>query len=296
MVLLSSGPREAIIAAVEPDAESGGQPDVKRLSQQMQIRLRELGFSLLGASKLGILSRSTLTSLRDAGRVPNLQTLTKLDDLLVWEPGSAKAVLHGGDPVPRERGVYRQLPKSTLPEEQAQSGVTLDTLFDPNEDPAQWDYSGLVTAIERRLRELNMTKSKFAAIGGPGRSTLATLGQRGYVPTAETLDRIDRFLMWERGSALTVLRGGAPVRIGAAIAHPALVPLNALRDTLKAIKIRLNRQAQSVAQLLSDVDEALTRVNVAIAEVGDPARRSVPGPDSGSPDEGDAAGKGEIHD
>jgi len=63
---LSSGPKEAIIAAVEPDAESDGQPDVQRLSQQLQIRLRELGFSLLGASKLGILSRSTLTSLRDA--------------------------------------------------------------------------------------------------------------------------------------------------------------------------------------------------------------------------------------
>ena len=114
---MSSGPKEAIIAAVEPDAESDGQPDVQRLSQQMQIRLRELGFSLLGASKLGILSRSTLTSLRDADRVPNLQTLTKLDDLLVWEPGSAKAVLHGGDPVPREQGVYSHLPKSSLPEE-----------------------------------------------------------------------------------------------------------------------------------------------------------------------------------
>ncbi|WP_238884715.1 hypothetical protein [Mycobacterium sp. IDR2000157661] len=262
----------------------------------MQIRLRELGFSLLGASKLGILSRSTLTSLRDADRVPNLQTLTKLDDLLVWEPGSAKAVLYGRDPVPREHGVYSHLPKSNLPEEEARTGVTLDTLFNPNEDPAQWDYNALVSAIERRLRELNMTKSKFAAIGGPGRSTLATLGRRGYVPTAETLDRIDRFLMWERGSALTVLRGGAPVRIGAAVAHPALVPLNAVRDTLKAVKIRLNRQAQSVAQLQSDVDEALTRVNVAIAEVGDPARRAVLDPDSGSPDEGDAAGKGEIHD
>lgn len=293
---MSSGPKEAIIAAVEPDAESDGQPDVQRLSQQMQIRLRELGFSLLGASKLGILSRSTLTSLRDADRVPNLQTLTKLDDLLVWEPGSAKAVLHGGDPVPREQGVYSHLPKSSLPEEEAQSGVTLDNLFNPNEDPAQWDYNALVTAIERRLRELNMTKSKFAAIGGPGRSTLATLGRRGYVPTAETLDRIDRFLMWERGSALTVLRGGAPVRIGAAVAHPALVPLNAVRDTLKAVKIRLNRQAQSVAQLESDVDETLARVNVAIAEVGDPARRAVLDPDSGSSDESDAAGKGEIHD
>jgi hypothetical protein len=87
------------------------------------------------------------------------------------------------------------------------------------------------------------------------------------------------------------------VRIGAgAVAHPALVPLNAVRDGLKAVKIRLNRQAQSVAQLQSDVDEALSRVNVAIAEVGDPARRQALAPVSGSPTEGDAAGKGEIHD
>ncbi len=264
----------------------------------MQLRLQELGFSLLAASKLGILSRSTLTSLRDADRVPNLQTLDKLDDLLVWEPGSSRAVLDGGTAVPREQGVYRHLPKAQPDEAESagDSGATLETLFDPNEDPKDWDYEGLVSAIERRLRELNMTKSKFAAIGGPGRSTLATLGRRGYVPTADTLDRIDRFLMWERGSALTVLRGGSPVRIGAAVAHPALVPLNAVRDGLKAVKIRLNRQAQSVAQLQSDVDEALSRVNVAIAEVGDPARRQALAPVSGSPTEGDAAGKGEIHD
>ncbi|MGV0656476.1 hypothetical protein ABQE48_21695 [Mycolicibacterium thermoresistibile] len=101
--------------------------------------------------------------------------------------------------------------------------------------------------------------------------------------------------MWERGSALTVLRGGRPVPKGAAVAHPALVPLNAVRDMLKAMQARLQRQAQSVAQLLSDVEEALTRVDVAIAEV-DPSRRTAVDPDSGSPGEGDAAGKGEIHD
>lgn len=261
----------------------------------MQLRLRELGLSMLAASKLGILSRSTLSSVRAADRVPNSYTLAKLDDLLVWEPGSAEAVMHGGEPVPRERGVDSRLRELAAAEKHAPATVP-DTPDDPIDDPHQWDYKALVAAIERRLRELNMTKSKFAAIGGPGRSTLATLGRRGYVPTADTLDKIDRFLMWERGSALNVLRGGAPVRIGANIAHPALVPLNAARDNLKAIKIRLGRQAQSVAQLLSDVDEALTRVNIAIAEVGDPARRAVLVPDSGSPDEGDAAGKGEIHD
>lgn len=287
------GPKEAIIAAVEPDAKTNGQPDIKRLSQYMQRRLQELGFSLLGASKLGILSRSTLTSLRDADRVPTLSTLTKLDDLLMWESGSARNVLHGGEPTRREQGIYRDLPSSNgSATEDSEAGAAL---FDPNEDPHDWDYDALIVAIERRLRDLNLTKARFAAIGGPGRSTLANLSRRGYVPTPETLDRLDRFLMWERGSALTVLRGGRPVPKGAAVAHPALVPLNAVRDMLKAMQTRLQRQAQSVAQLLSDVEEALTRVDVAIAEV-DPSRRTAVDPDSGSPGEGDAAGKGEIHD
>lgn len=287
--------------AVAPDEDDVGEPDVGHLSHEMQLRLHHLNFTILGASKLGILSRSTLTSLRDADRVPNYQTLNKLDELLSWEPGSARRVLYGGSPIAREEGIYSQLPAQPNPDADSDDpgpGDTFDDLFDPDEDASAWDYPNLSRCIERRLRELNMTKSKFAAIGGPGRSTLATLGKRGYIPTSETLDRIDTYLMWERGSAITALRGGQPVRRGPSVApHPALVPLNAMRDSLKSTIVRLNRQAQSVAQLQSDVREALNMVHVAISELGDPARRqALQPPVSGSPDEGDAAGKGEIHD
>lgn len=284
------------------DQDADGEPDVGRLAQHIQTRLRELRLSVLAASKFGILSRSTLTALRDGSdRIPNYRTLTKLDDLLSWEPGSARTTLYGGRPTPREEGVYGGLPQALTSDDDGdhdESAVTLDHLFDDDDDPADWDYEHLVSCIERRLRELNMTKSKFAAIGGPSRSTLATLGTRGYVPTPETLERIDTFLLWERGSALTALRGGQPLRKGPSVApHPALVPLNSLRDTLKAVKVRLNRQAQTVAQLHSDVDEALMRVNVAISELDDPARKAaLVSSDSGTPGQGDAAGKGEIHD
>ena len=68
-----------------------------------------------------------------------------------------------------------------------------------------------------------MSKTKFAAIGGPGRSTLHTLGRRGYAPQPETLDKIDNFLLWEPGSAETVLKGGLPIRRGPTpTPHPAL--------------------------------------------------------------------------
>lgn len=35
---------------------------------------------------------------------PTRATLRKIDDLLEWEPGSAKRVLDGGDPTPRNSG------------------------------------------------------------------------------------------------------------------------------------------------------------------------------------------------
>jgi hypothetical protein len=98
-----------------------------------------------------------------------LPTLAKLDDLLSWEPGSAERALHGGDPVPREDGVYGKLPAPPVdaPEEDvAAATAALNDVFDTAfEDPAGWDYNHLLRWIDQRLRELNMTKSKFAAIG-----------------------------------------------------------------------------------------------------------------------------------
>jgi hypothetical protein len=93
-------------------------------------------------------------------RVPRDATLARLDELLSWELGSAKAALvHGREPIARERNIGRSRP-----------------IYDPG---APDDYPNLTRWIERRLRELNLTKVRFAEISGVGRSTLATLGKRG---------------------------------------------------------------------------------------------------------------------
>ena len=299
---IAGGDWEAIITAVV-DQEHPGDPDVALLARHVKARLRRQGMSVLAASEYGILSRSTLTAItQGADRVPSYRTLSKLDDLLSWEPGSAERALHGGEPIPREEGVYGKLPAqpTDAPEEDvAAATAALNDVFDTTfEDPSGWNYGHLLRWIDQRLRELNMTKSKFAAIGGPARATLATLGKRGFGPSAETLDRIDTFLLWERGSALTALRGGTPVRKGPKVApNPALVPLNGALDTLNAVKVRLTRQSQSLSQLHSDVDEALERVSVAISELGDRERLdALLLSEMGDPEQGDAAGTGEIHD
>jgi hypothetical protein len=255
-------------------------PDVTLLAKHVDERLRDLGMTYLGASKLGILSRSTLVTLGHDGRVPSANTLAKLDELLSWAPGSARACMFGVAPVPRE----------------APDRATLT----PPDPDAEDDYLNLGRWIEERLRELNMTKSRFAAIGGPGRSTLATLGKRGYQPSPETLDKIDTYLLWEPGSALVALKGGVPIRRGPApTPHPSLIPLNAVKDRLRGLSARLTRQIQSSEQMLADVDEALKHVNLAIDDLGDPRRRdalAVPGSGAASPVSGEAAGEDQPDD
>ena len=67
---------------VEMLASSTLTPDVKRLAKYMNARLSELGMSQLEASKLGLVSRSTLNLLGKDDRVPGGATLSKLDELL----------------------------------------------------------------------------------------------------------------------------------------------------------------------------------------------------------------------
>ena len=62
----------------------------------------------------------------------------------------------------------------------------------PQYEPA--GYANLAHEIEQRLLELNMSKSKFAAIGGPGRLALHTLGRRGYAPNPKP---------WRKSALLT---------------------------------------------------------------------------------------------
>lgn len=254
-------------------AGTSGSPDVGLLATHVQARLRELGLSILQASKMAFVSRSTLTQLGKDDRVPTRNTLAKFDDLLSWHSGSAQAAMYGQEPVPREQHTGENRPS-----------------YDIN---AEDDYLNLGRWIEERLRELNMSKSKFAAIGGPGRSTLATLGKRGYQTSSETLERIDTHLMWEPGSALAALKGGIPIRRGPApTPHPALIPLSAIKDRLRVISARLVRQAQAIEQMQLDVEEAQRHVNLAIEDLGDPRRRDavwMPGTGSSSDDEVDAA-------
>lgn len=230
--------------------------DVRLLVEHVHARLQDLGLSQLAASKMGRLSRSTLATLGKDGKVPSESTLAKLDDLLSWDSGSARSALYGGEPIPRE-----------VP----------DKPVVPDVDHTQADdYLNLAREIETRLRELNMSKTKFAAIGGPGRSTLATLGKRGYQPAPETLERIDRFLLWEPGSASIVLKGGLPLRRGPALTpHPSLVPLNAVLDRLRRMSARLVRYEQGIQQMRQEVGEAINHVTLAIGDLGDPRRREM---------------------
>lgn len=241
-------------AQVEALASTEVKPDVARLATYMNTRLRELGLSQLEASKLGFVSRSTLNLLGKDDRVPNRNTLEKLDELLSWERGSSQTVIYGAEPIAREDNTGVKRP-----------------IIDRN---AEDNYNNLAYWIDKRLRELHMTKSRFAAIGGPGRTTLATLGTRGYRPTPETLDRIDTHLLWEPGSAMAALKGGIPINRGPALTpHPALVPLSAIKDRLKVMKARVQRQQQALDQMERDIDDALSHVELVVNDLGDPRRR-----------------------
>ncbi|MBU8820835.1 hypothetical protein KL864_33770 [Mycolicibacterium goodii] len=259
--MLSEGQAVTVVAAktglskqrVLELARAADSPDVALLAKHVQTRLRELGMSTLQASKVGLVSRSTLTQLGKDDRVPNRTTLERLDELCSWEIGSSRAVMYGGNPVARERQVGTSKP-----------------VYDPN---AEEDYDNLARWIEERLRELNMSKAKFAAIGGPGRSTLANMGKSGYKPSSETLERIDTHLMWEPGSALAALKGGIPIRRGPdPTPHPALIPLTAIKDRLRVLSARTMRQQQALEQTQRDIEEAVRHVNLAIEDLGGPRR------------------------
>jgi hypothetical protein len=252
---------------VETLAQTDVQPDVQRLAKYMNSRLRELGMSQLEASKLGFVSRSTLNLMGRDGRVPGRNTLERLDELLSWERGSSRAVMYGSAPMVREG-----------------SSNTKRPVIDRD---AEDNYSNLARWIDSRLHELSMSKSRFAAIGGPGRTTLATMGTRGYRPTRDTLDKIDTHLMWETGSAMAALKGGVPINRGPAMApHPALVPLSAIKDRLKVLKARVQRQRQATEQMERDIDDAMSHLDLVVQDLGDPRRR--PGAQPGSPDTGTA--------
>lgn len=236
----------------------------------MNARLRDLGISQLAASQMGKLSRSTLIKLGKDGKVPTDRTLTKLDELLSWEPGSARATMFGSEPGRRE-----------VP----------DRILGPADRTANDDYLNLAAQIEQRLLELNMTKSRLVAVGGPPRSTLAALGKRGFQPSLDTLARLDTHLLWEPGSAAVTLKGGLPIRRGVTpIPHRSLVPLSAALDRLRRLAAQLSRYQDGISQMQTEVTEAINHVTLAISDLGDVRRRDVfTAKDSGTDDEGNGA-------
>lgn len=224
-----------------PDVDGADDVLPHFLAKMVDIRLRELGLSRLAASKLGYVSRSTLSGLTD--RVPTATTLANLDALLSWEPGSAQAALYGREPVAREQQTGSRRP-------------TYDA------DAAD-NYPNLTRWIAARLRELNLSKVRFAEISDVGRSTLATLGRRGYTPTPQTLERIDTHLMWEPGSAMAALKGGVPVRRGPdPTPHPSLIPITAVKERLRTLSARLQRQTEAIARARDDVTEMQRHIDL----------------------------------
>ncbi len=256
----------AVTSIAHLSEEHNGEPNVALLAKHVQARLADLRMSVLAASKLGIVSRSTLHSLnKPGGRVPSFVTLAKFDELLSWVPGSAHAALYGKEPVTREHAMAN-------PDTAAADG-TLDSIYFEmaKDDQSTYHYDELKRLVGERLAELGISKQRFAQIGGPGRSTMATLGSRGYAPSAETLHRIDTFANWEPGSSLEVLRGGKPTPRGIPLSpHRAVVPLNAAFDLLMQTKARLQRQDQAVEQLLNDVDRVMSQLSVVISDLEDP--------------------------
>ena len=244
------------VTDVQCIAEGVEVPDVARLVGEMNGRLHDLGMSVLAASKLGKLSRSTLATLGKGGRVPSDMTLDKLDELLSWEPGSARATMFGHEPTPREDPSHSRV-------RQIRS-------------VADDDYDNLRVQVEARLRELNMSKSKFARIGGPKRTTLATMGQRGYHLAPDTLARMDHFLHWEPGSAELVLKGGLPIRQGPDVTPPpSLVPLTAVLERQKRLLAQLTRYEQGIAQMKAEVEDSINQVNLAISDLDEEWHRAV---------------------
>ncbi|MGL5441237.1 MAG: hypothetical protein ACRDDJ_02045, partial [[Mycobacterium] stephanolepidis] len=131
------------------------------------------------------------------------------------------------------------------------------------------NYANLNRHIETRLRELNLTRTKFAALGGPARTTIFQIGRRGTGLAEETLDKLDTTLLWKPGSTANVLRGGVPTPLGSASApHASLIPLNAAMTQLRRLLARYDRMEKSIEVMRVDTEAAIRQVGLAMTELG----------------------------
>lgn len=239
--------------ALEPSArwqDEAETLDPKLLIPAIEARLPELGLNTSKAAELGRLSRATLETFGKDGKMPRDSTLAEVDQICSWEPGSAKAVMRGGEATPREAAL---LPSATP--------IGGDRPMD--------NYANLNRHIEIRLRELNLTRTKFAALGGPARTTIFQIGRRGTGLAEETLDRLDTTLLWKPGSTANVLRGGVPTPLGSASApHASLIPLNAALTQLRRLLARYDRMEKSIEVMRVDTEAAIRQVGLAMTELG----------------------------
>ena len=93
----------------------------RNLAKWVVARRDELDLSQLDVWQSGGPSNTTLTEIEN-GRIENLTRTTarKLDAGLRWEPGSAKRVWEGGEPVPAggsNDGLIARVLDSSLPED-----------------------------------------------------------------------------------------------------------------------------------------------------------------------------------
>lgn len=230
-----------------PATEEAEDVDPARLIPAIEARLPQLGLDKVSASELGLLSRGTLQTFGRENKLPRASTLAKIDKLCSWEPGSARAVMRGGQPTPREH--------APIP------GYDADRPMDDFRNLSEW--------IERRLRQLNISRTKFASLGGPARTTLFELGRGGITPSEETLARLDTTLLWKPGSTAAVLRGGEPLPLNTSgSAHSSLIPLNAALTQLHRLTAKLTRLKKSVEVIEAEIDPIISQVALALAELG----------------------------
>lgn len=76
-----------------------GEANLKRFGRYVYARRRELNMGQDAVAEAGGPSDKKQTDIEHGrGPMPRFETLSKYDKALGWEPGSAAAVLHGGEP------------------------------------------------------------------------------------------------------------------------------------------------------------------------------------------------------
>ena len=81
------------------NSEAVTTPDPARLARIARDRRNELGLTQRQAADAAGVSDQTWLTLEN-GRTVSRRTLAGVDEAMQWEPGSARAVLMGGDPTP----------------------------------------------------------------------------------------------------------------------------------------------------------------------------------------------------